>query len=130
TRSRYDARRGTRSGAVRRKDAWGMSQPSRELSIVCPAYDEEEGLGLFHQELTRVLDAAGLGQATEILYVDDGSHDRTLEVIRALAARDPRVEYVALSRNFGKEAAVLAGFEHARGEKIVTLDTDRQHPAE
>ena len=105
-----------------------MSSRSCELSVVCPAFEEEEALPLFHRELTQVLAAAGLANRTEILYVDDGSRDRTLLVVRELAARDPRVQYVSLSRNFGKEAALLAGFEHAVGAHVVTLDTDLQHP--
>ena len=105
-----------------------MSSRSCELSVVCPAFEEEEVLPLFHRELTQVLAAAGLADRTEILYVDDGSRDRTLLVVKELASRDPRVQYVSLSRNFGKEAALLAGFRHAAGEHVVTLDTDLQHP--
>jgi glycosyltransferase involved in cell wall biosynthesis len=105
-----------------------MSSRSRELSVVCPAFEEEEVLPLFHRELTQVLAAAGLADRTEIIYVDDGSRDRTLLVAKELAARDPRVQYVSLSRNFGKEAALLAGFQHAVGDHVVTLDTDLQHP--
>jgi dolichol-phosphate mannosyltransferase len=98
------------------------------VSIVCPALEEEEVLPFFHQELCAVL--AGLqGRCeAEILFVDDGSRDRTLEVIRRLAALDPRVRYLSLSRNFGKEAAMTAGLEHARGDAVIVIDTDLQHP--
>ncbi len=98
------------------------------LSIICPAYKEAQVLPLFHRELVRVL--AGLEQRyrIEILYVDDGSPDETLAVIKRLAAQEPRVRYFSLSRNFGKEAALLAGLEHARGDVVISLDTDLQHP--
>ena len=98
------------------------------VSIVCPAYKEAQVLPLFHEELLRVV--AGLGEQyrAEILYVDDGSPDETLAVMKRLAAQEPCVRYFSLSRNFGKEAALLAGMEHARGDVVVTLDTDLQHP--
>lgn len=104
--------------------------PRPRLSIVCPAYQEEEVLPRFHPALAAAV--AGLEPAFEIevIYVDDGSRDRTLDVIRTLAATDARVRYVALSRNFGKEAAIAAGLEHAGGDVVVTLDSDLQHPPE
>jgi glycosyltransferase involved in cell wall biosynthesis len=105
-----------------------MSAPL--LSIVCPAFKEEEVLPLFHQELAAVLARLEADYRVEILYVDDGSPDQTLQVIKRLAAQDRRVRFLSLSRNFGKEAALLAGLEHARGEAVVTLDTDLQHPPE
>jgi len=97
------------------------------LSIVCPAYQEEEVLPLFHA----VLDSALRPLAEydiEILYVDDGSRDRTLNVLREIAAADPRVRYLSLSRNFGHQAALTAGLEHAVGDAVVSLDSDLQHP--
>jgi polyisoprenyl-phosphate glycosyltransferase len=101
--------------------------PRPLISVVCPAYQEEEVLPLFHAELARVLDSVSEEYDCEIVYVDDGSKDGTLNVMRRLAA-DPRVRYVALSRNFGKEAALIAGVEHARGDAVITIDTDLQHP--
>ena len=98
------------------------------LSIVCPAFKEEEVLPLFHWELAAVLGPLETDYRVEILYVDDGSPDQTLQVIKALAVQDGRVRYLPLSRNFGKEAALLAGMEHARGDAVVALDTDFQHP--
>jgi polyisoprenyl-phosphate glycosyltransferase len=100
------------------------------LSVVCPAFREEEVLPLFHKELSRVLGLLEGEFRVEILYVDDGSPDQTLSVMKSLAAQDPRVRYFSLSRNFGKEAAMLAGLEHARGDLVVSLDTDLQHPPE
>jgi len=98
------------------------------LSIVCPAYQEEDVLPLFHSALAAALAPLATEYALEILYVDDGSRDRTLEVIRGLAAADPRVRYVSLSRNFGHQAALTAGLDHASGDAVVSLDSDLQHP--
>ncbi|HEX4611171.1 MAG TPA: glycosyltransferase family 2 protein [Urbifossiella sp.] len=98
------------------------------LSVVCPAYQEEEVLPRFHAALAAAIDPLAAGYDLEVLYVDDGSRDRTLGAIRGLAATDPRVRYVSLSRNFGKEAALVAGLEHAAGDAVVTLDSDLQHP--
>jgi glycosyltransferase involved in cell wall biosynthesis len=98
------------------------------VSIVCPAFEEEEVLPFFHQELCAVLGRLQGRFEAEIIYVDDGSRDRTLEVMRGLAAADPRACYLSLSRNFGKEAAMTAGLEHARGEAVILIDTDLQHP--
>ncbi len=98
------------------------------LTIIGPAFREEEVLPLFHRELARVLATLDGQFRVEIIYIDDGSPDRTLLAMKALAAQDTRVRYLSLSRNFGKEAALLAGLEHARGDIIITLDTDLQHP--
>jgi glycosyltransferase involved in cell wall biosynthesis len=105
-----------------------MSAEPVLLTIVCPAFKEEEVLPLFHQELAAVLAGLDGKYGLEILYVDDGSPDQTLVVIKKLAAEDGRVRFLSLSRNFGKEAALLAGLEHARGDLVITLDTDLQHP--
>jgi glycosyltransferase involved in cell wall biosynthesis len=105
-----------------------MSAQPAVLSLVCPAFKEEEVLPLFHRELTAVLSGLDGTFQAEILYVDDGSPDRTLQVMKALAAQDPRVRFYSLSRNFGKEAALLAGLEQARGDLVIILDTDLQHP--
>jgi dolichol-phosphate mannosyltransferase len=98
------------------------------LSVVSPAYQEEEVLPHFHEALTSVLESLEDNFEVEIIYVDDGSRDRTLGVIRQLADRDPRVRYLSLSRNFGHQAALTAGLEHACGDVVVTLDSDLQHP--
>ncbi len=98
------------------------------LSIVCPAYEEEEVLPKFHAALAAALAPLAADYDIEILYVDDGSRDGTLAVIRSLAAADPRVRYLSLSRNFGHQAALTAGLEHARGGAVVSLDSDLQHP--
>ena len=96
------------------------------LSIVVPAYNEEEVLPEFHKRLTSVLEE--VEGACEILYVNDGSSDRTLEVLNNF--KDPRVAIIDLSRNFGKEIALTAGLDHARGEAVVVIDADLQDPPE
>jgi dolichol-phosphate mannosyltransferase len=105
-----------------------MSAPVCKLSIVCPAYEEEDVLPRFHAELCAVLAPLERDYEIEILYVDDGSRDRTLEILRRLTVTDPRVRYLSLSRNFGHQAALTAGLEHAGGDVVVTLDSDLQHP--
>jgi dolichol-phosphate mannosyltransferase len=104
-----------------------MSAPVK-LSVVCPAFNEEEVLPLFHAELCAVLATLQRDYEAEIIYVDDGSRDGTLEVLRRLAAADARVRYLSFSRNFGHQAALTAGLEHARGEVVVSMDSDLQHP--
>jgi dolichol-phosphate mannosyltransferase len=103
-----------------------MSRPL--ISIVCPAYREEEVLPRFHDALVKAIVPLEAEYEVEILYVDDGSTDGTLAVMRKLAAGDSRVRYFALSRNFGQQAALTAGLEQARGDAVVSLDTDLQHP--
>lgn len=99
------------------------------LSVVVPAYNEQVVLPEFHGRTVAVLRRLGL--AFEIVYVDDGSRDDTLNVMRSLYAADPdHVVVIGLSRNFGKDAAMTAGFEHARGEAIVIIDSDLQDPPE
>ncbi|HZY90237.1 MAG TPA: glycosyltransferase family 2 protein, partial [Gemmataceae bacterium] len=105
-----------------------MSAPACKLSVVCPAFNEEEVLPRFHAELCAVLGPLQREFEIEILYVDDGSRDGTLEVLRRLAAADARVRYLSFSRNFGHQAALTAGLEHARGDVVVSMDSDLQHP--
>lgn len=100
------------------------------VSIVCPAFQEEEVLPIFHRHLCGVLAGLESNYRFEILYVDDGSADRTLEVMNTIAATDARVGCLSLSRNFGHQAALTAGLEHARGDAVVSLDADLQHPPE
>ncbi len=107
-----------------------MTAKRVKLSLVCPAYEEEEALPAFHQELLRVLGPLQAEYDIEILYVDDGSRDGTLALLRAWARQDSRVRYLSLSRNFGHQAALTAGLEHAAGKVIITMDSDLQHPPE
>ena len=96
------------------------------LSIVVPCWNEEAGLARFYAETAAV--CAGLEAAVEFIFVDDGSRDGTLAALKELAARDGRVRWLALSRNFGKEAALFAGLEHARGDYVAVMDADLQDP--
>lgn len=98
------------------------------ISIVVPCFNEEGIIDRFHEHVTKEL--ALLGQEYELVYVDDGSHDRTLALLEAIAAADSRTRYVSFSRNFGKEAAMLAGLQHAGGDAVVIMDADLQHPPE
>jgi glycosyltransferase involved in cell wall biosynthesis len=103
--------------------------PSHEnftLSVVVPAYNEEEVLPELHRRLSAILET--LGAEWEILYVNDGSTDGTLNVVNGL--NDPRVAVIDLSRNFGKEIAMTAGLDHARGDAVVVIDADLQDPPE
>ncbi|GHH14579.1 glycosyltransferase family 2 protein [Streptomyces rubradiris] len=99
------------------------------ISIVAPCYNEEDVLARFHEEVQKVAEELlPLGHDMEFVYVDDGSRDRTLAVLKELAAGDARVRYVSFSRNFGKEAALLAGLRHASGDSVIVMDADLQHP--
>jgi glycosyltransferase involved in cell wall biosynthesis len=102
------------------------------LSVVVPVFNEQEVLPEFHRRVGAVLDA--LDMRTRVIYVNDGSTDRTLEAIRALAERDTRVTLVDLSRNFGKEIALTAGLDHADAaddsDAVVVIDADLQDPPE
>ena len=98
------------------------------LSVVSPVYEEEAVLPRFHRVLGDVLDGLADEYDAEIVFVDDGSRDGTLPLLRRLAREDPRVRYHSFSRNFGHQAAITAGLERARGDVIVTLDSDLQHP--
>ncbi len=97
------------------------------ISVVVPCYNEEEVLPLFYQEITRVAGEMP-DYAFEFLFVDDGSKDGTMKVVRQLAAQDERVKFVSFSRNFGKEAAMYAGFSHAKGDYVTLMDADLQDP--
>jgi glycosyltransferase involved in cell wall biosynthesis len=102
------------------------------LSIVVPLYNEAVGLPGLHQRLVAAAEnlKKTRGLAVEIVYVDDGSGDRTLDIARALPAKLVDIQVVGLSRNFGKEAALLAGLDHASREALLFMDGDGQHPPE
>ncbi|MFF3326688.1 glycosyltransferase family 2 protein [Streptomyces sp. NPDC002889] len=97
-------------------------------SVVVPCFNESEVIDAFHTALIAALEP--VGTTFEICYVDDGSSDRTRLQLRDLAAADPRVRYTSFSRNFGKESAMLAGLRMSRGEAVVLMDADLQHPPE
>jgi glycosyltransferase involved in cell wall biosynthesis len=98
------------------------------LSLVVPCFNEEPGLGRLYRRLTEALPE--ITDDFEVLLVDDGSGDETLGHLRRIATNDPRFRYIALSRNFGKEAAMLAGLSQAAGDVVAIIDADLQHPPE
>ena len=101
------------------------------VSVVVPCYNEQEVLPMFYDEITKVT-----GQMSqtypeltfEYLFINDGSKDTTLDILRSLAEKDSRVRYISFSRNFGKESGMFAGLKNAKGDYIVVMDADLQHP--
>ena len=104
-----------------------MEDKKKIVSILVPCFNEELSLPLFYDEACRTIDALGMYDF-ELLFVNDGSRDGTLSVIEGLHAKDGRVSFVNLSRNFGKENAMLAGFDHVRGDCVIIMDADLQDP--
>ena len=98
------------------------------LSLIIPCYNEEDVINLFYDEVTSVLKS--YDNAYELIFIDDGSKDKTMKKIKSMAEKDTSVKYISLSRNFGKEAAMLAGMKFAKGSYIGILDADLQHPPE
>ena len=106
-----------------------MAERKRELiSIIVPCYNEQAAIPFFYKEIDRISQVMKEETDFELLFVDDGSKDGTMAVLRELAANDKRVRYVSFSRNFGKEAAMYAGLENARGDLVAILDADLQDP--
>ena len=112
-----------RDGVARRREHGNAPL----LSVVVPAYNEEAGILEFHRRLSVVMNALG---AWEVIYVNDGSRDRTGPFIETLREADNHVALVNLSRNFGKEIATTAGLDHARGDAVIVIDADLQDPPE
>lgn len=100
------------------------------ISVIVPCYNEQESLPLFYPEITRVAEEMSSDHELEFefLFINDGSKDDTLNILRDLHNDDKRVRYISFSRNFGKEAAMYAGLENAKGDYVVILDADLQHP--
>ena len=96
-----------------------------DISVVVPLYNEEDNVQLLYEEIKGVLDT--MAEQAEIVFVDDGSRDRTLAKLEAIQADDDHVRVVSLRRNFGQTAAMTAGFDHARGGVIITMDGDLQN---
>ena len=99
----------------------------KKITILVPCYNEEKSLPLLYPELKALMDSQS-NYEWEVLFVNDGSKDNTLNLIKALWAADNRIQYVNLSRNFGKENAMLAGFDYAKGDCMVIMDADLQDP--
>lgn len=101
----------------------------QKLSIIVPCYNEDKVLRLFHGALIKQLNELEPSKYDyELIFVNDGSRDKTLSLILEFAAKNDRIKYISFSRNFGKEAAMLAGLEHASGDCAVIMDADLQHP--
>ena len=101
----------------------------KKISVLIPCHNEENTLPLLYPELVKLMDS-DLPYQWELMFVNDGSSDGTLQVLRQLRQQDPRVNYVDLSRNFGKEAAMLAGFDYVTGDCMIIIDADLQDPPE
>lgn len=119
---------------VKKKEKIEKLEREEKISVVVPCYNEQEVLHYFYNELVKVMDKMKSEMEEnaeinfEIIFVNDGSKDKTLEVIQKLAEKDERVKYLSFSRNFGKESAILAGFEHATGDYVCMMDADLQDP--
>ena len=98
------------------------------ISIVTPVYNEEGNVVFFHEEITKVMKTTGMDY--ELIYVNDGSKDRTDELIRELAEKDSHVRAITFARNFGHQTAITCGMDFARGDAVITMDGDMQHPPE
>ncbi len=98
----------------------------KKISLIVPCYNEEAALPLFYKETAKVLST--LDYDYELLLIDDGSKDGTLDVMKELAAADPNLKYLSFSRNFGKESAMYAGFCNAKGDYVAVMDADLQDP--
>lgn len=97
------------------------------ISVIIPAYNEAENIREIAQSVSKILAASG---PHEIIFIDDGSRDRTLAEIKALSTRVENIKYISFSRNFGHQKALKAGLDHARGDCVISMDADMQHPPE
>lgn len=99
-----------------------------KISIIVPCYNEEKAIPLFYEELLKNLKGFSKTVEFEILFINDGSKDDTLKIVKDLANKDSKVKYISFSRNFGKEAAIFAGLENATGDYVTLMDADLQDP--
>lgn len=98
-----------------------------KISVIVPCYNEEESLPLFYKEINKVIDKMS-NVSFELIFVDDGSSDRTLGIIKQFLKKDTNIRFISFSRNFGKEAAIYAGLEYSTGDYVTLLDADLQEP--
>ncbi len=103
-----------------------MTRPT--LSLVLPIYNEEEVIPELHTRLQEFL--RKLGVSAEVVFVNDGSRDRSMELLRGIAQGEPRYRILSFARNFGHQTAITAGVDYARGEAVVVMDADLQDPPE
>ena len=101
----------------------------KKITIIVPAYNEEESLPFLYERLTKLIDSIK-NYEFEVLFINDGSKDATLELIKQIREKDERYCYVNLSRNFGKEIAMMAGLDYAKGDAVIFIDADLQDPPE
>ena len=99
-----------------------------KISVIVPCYNEEKALPLFYEELEKNIKDFPQDVEFEVLFVDDGSRDRTMSVIKSLQEKNANIKYISFSRNFGKEAAIFAGLENATGDYVTLMDADLQDP--
>ena len=99
----------------------------KTITLLVPCYNESESLNALYSALQRIIKSSPMYK-WEILFVNDGSRDNTIDVIKRLRSQDRSISYVDLSRNFGKEAAMLAGFDYSAGDAVIVLDADLQDP--
>ena len=98
-----------------------------KISVIVPCYNEEESLPIFYEEITKI--AKGMKEVDfEFIFINDGSKDNTLKIIKDLHKKDKRVRFISLSRNFGKEGGMYAGLEYATGDYVAIMDADMQDP--
>lgn len=100
----------------------------KKVSLIIPCYNEQEALPIFHGEVTKVMKGLSADYDYELIFVNDGSKDATLSILKELAEKDEHVTYLSFSRNFGKEAAMYAGFCNADGDYVAVMDADMQDP--
>ena len=101
----------------------------KKISVIIPAYNEEESLPILYDRMKKLMDSIN-NYEFEILFVNDGSKDRTIELIKELREKDNRISYVDFARNFGKEIAMIAGLDYATGDCVIFMDADLQDPPE
>ena len=101
----------------------------KKISVVIPAYNEEESLPMLYDRMKKLMENME-NYEFEILFVNDGSKDKTINIIKQLRAEDKRICYVDFSRNFGKEIAMIAGLDYATGDCVIFMDADLQDPPE
>lgn len=99
----------------------------KKIGVIIPCYNEEESLPLYYNEMKKVMEQM-TNLDFELLFINDGSKDKTLAILKSLAKEDKRIRYISFSRNFGKEAAILAGLENISGDYITLMDADLQDP--
>ena len=100
----------------------------KKISIIVPCYNEQEAIPFFHEEISKVADSMKEKAEFELIFVNDGSKDETLKVLREYSKKDERTNYISFARNFGKEAAMLAGLKEATGDYVAIMDADLQDP--